>query len=144
MEKYHKPTNPKQPTAIKLIITEKPSTARSIASVLRANKRGDGFLEGNGYIVSWCFGHLLELAPPDAYDKHFKRWRYADLPIVPQKWKHIPTKDKAAQLTAEWEHKLKQVERGELDSKVFMDGIAAFTTAIVAENNVPNPEIRGR
>jgi len=81
----------------KLVICEKPSQAQGIAAAIGANERKGGFFIGNGYIVAYCFGHLLELAPPDAYGD-FAKWRYADLPIVPQDWKHIPTKDKAAQL----------------------------------------------
>jgi DNA topoisomerase-3 len=87
-----------------LIICEKPSVARSIADVLGANKKQDGYIDGNGFLVAWCFGHLLELAAPDAYGEQFKKWRYEDLPIIPradrlsQEWKHNPSKDKAAQL----------------------------------------------
>jgi DNA topoisomerase-3 len=84
--------------SVRLVLAEKPSVAASIAAVLGASKRGNGCFEGNGYIVSYCFGHLLELAPPDAYDEKYAKWRYEDLPIVPEKWKHTPTKDKAAQL----------------------------------------------
>ncbi len=82
---------------LKLVIAEKQSVAKSISAVLKANKREDGFFIGNGYIVSYCAGHLLELAPPDAYGEYAK-WRYTDLPIVPDKWKHIASKGKAAQL----------------------------------------------
>ena len=80
----------------KLIISEKPSVASSIAAVINANERKDGYFIGNGYIVSYCFGHLLELATPDAYG--YAKWKYADLPIIPNKWIHTPSKDKAAQL----------------------------------------------
>ena len=82
---------------MQLIICEKPSQARSYAAVLGANGRKDGYFIGNGYIVAYCFGHLLELAPPDAYGDYAK-WRYADLPIIPSTWKHVPAKDKASQL----------------------------------------------
>jgi DNA topoisomerase-3 len=82
----------------RLIITEKPSVARSVAAVLNANERKGGFFIGGGYIVSWCAGHLLELAAPAAYGEQYAKWRYADLPIIPEMWKHIPSKDKAAQL----------------------------------------------
>ena len=81
-----------------LIITEKPSVARQISAVLNANERKDGFFIGNNYIVSWCAGHLLELAAPNAYGEQYTKWRYADLPIIPDTWKHIPLKEKAAQL----------------------------------------------
>lgn len=73
---------------MQLIITEKPSVAQSIAKVLGAQKRQDGYLEGNGYLVSWCMGHLVELAMPEAYDEKYSRWRYDDLPILPERWKY--------------------------------------------------------
>ena len=73
---------------MQLIITEKPSVAQSIAKVLGAQKRLDGYLEGNGYLVSWCVGHLVELAMPEAYDEKYSRWRYDDLPILPERWKY--------------------------------------------------------
>lgn len=66
---------------MKLVLAEKPSVAQSIAKVLGANKREDGFLIGNGYIVSWCVGHLVELAQPVRYDERYAKWKYADLPI---------------------------------------------------------------
>ena len=72
----------------KLVITEKPSVAQSIAKVIGADKREDGYLEGNGYLVSWCVGHLVELAPPEAYDEKYEKWRYSDLPILPSEWKY--------------------------------------------------------
>jgi DNA topoisomerase-3 len=83
---------------MRLVICEKPSQAQGYAAVLGANERKDGFFIGNGYIAAYCFGHLLELAAPDVYDEKYAKWRYADLPIVPKAWKHIPAKDKAAQL----------------------------------------------
>ena len=73
---------------MQLIITEKPSVAQSIEKVLGAQKRQDGYLEGNGYLVSWCVGHLVELAMPEAYDEKYSRWRYDDLPILPERWKY--------------------------------------------------------
>ena len=82
----------------KIVVTEKPSVAASISAVLGAKERKDGFFIGNGYIVSWCYGHLLELATPDAYGEQYKKWQYSDLPIVPDKWKHIPSVDKKEQL----------------------------------------------
>ncbi len=72
----------------KLVIAEKPSVAQSIAKVIGADKRGDGYLEGNGYLVSWCVGHLVELAPPEAYDEKYEKWKYSDLPILPSEWKY--------------------------------------------------------
>ena len=72
----------------KLVIAEKPSVAQSIAKVIGADKREDGYLEGNGYLVSWCVGHLVELAPPESYDEKYEKWRYSDLPILPSEWKY--------------------------------------------------------
>lgn len=72
----------------KLVITEKPLVAQSIAKVLFATKRRNGYLEGNGYLVSWCVGHLVELAPPDYYDERYKKWKKEDLPILPANWKY--------------------------------------------------------
>ena len=72
----------------KLVITEKPSVAQSIAKVLSATKRCNGYLEGNGYLVSWCVGHLVELAPPDYYDERYGKWKKEDLPILPANWKY--------------------------------------------------------
>ena len=73
---------------IKLVIAKKPSVAQSIAKVIGADKREDGYLEGNGYIVSWCVGHLVELAPPESYDEKYEKWRYEDLPILPSEWNY--------------------------------------------------------
>lgn len=73
---------------IKLVIAEKPSVAQSIAKVIGANKKEDGYLEGNGYIVSWCVGHLVELASPESYDEKYEKWRYEDLPILPSEWNY--------------------------------------------------------
>ena len=74
---------------MKLVLAEKPSVAQSIAKVLGATNRQDGYLEGNGYLVSWCIGHLVELAPPNVYDAKYVKWSIADLPILPQKWQYL-------------------------------------------------------
>ena len=84
--------NPKQIGGIfiaKLIVTEKPSVAMSYAKVLGVHGRQDGYLEGSGYIVSWCVGHLVELAPPSAYGEQYVEWSITDLPILPQKWQYL-------------------------------------------------------
>jgi DNA topoisomerase-3 len=73
---------------MKLVLAEKPSVAQSIAKVIGATKRCDGYLEGNGYVVSWCVGHLVELANPEGYDEKYGKWKYEDLPILPEKWKY--------------------------------------------------------
>lgn len=74
---------------MKLIVTEKPSVAMSYAKVLGVQGRQDGYLEGNGYLVSWCVGHLVELAPPSAYGEQYVKWNIDDLPILPQKWQYL-------------------------------------------------------
>ena len=80
-----------------LVIAEKPSVAQSIAKVLGATSRKDGYMEGGNYIVSWCFGHLVELADASSYDERYAKWRYDDLPIVPESWMFEVTKDKSQQ-----------------------------------------------
>lgn len=84
---------------MKLVITEKPSVAQSIAKVIGAYKREDGYLEGSGYIVSWCFGHLVGLAQPDSYDDRYRRWRVEDLPIIPDEWLWLTLPDKERQFS---------------------------------------------
>ena len=83
---------------MKLVIAEKPAVAMSLATVLGATERKDGYLEGSGYLVSWCVGHLLELAQPEAYKEQYAKWRYEDLPILPENWKYEVPKDKKTQL----------------------------------------------
>ena len=78
---------------MELVITEKPSVAQSIAQVIGARERCDGYLKGNGYIASWCVGHLVELATPDKYDESLKRWSYETLPIIPGEWRYEIKKD---------------------------------------------------
>ena len=72
-----------------MIVTEKPSVAMSYAKVWGVQGRQDGYLEGSGYIVSWCIGHLVELAPPSTYDEKYVKWNVADLPILPQRWQYL-------------------------------------------------------
>lgn len=72
----------------KLVICEKPSVAQSVGKVLGASKRCDGYLEGGGYVVSWCVGHLVELAQPEAYNEAYAKWRLEDLPILPEEWRY--------------------------------------------------------
>lgn len=69
---------------MKLVIAEKPSVAQSLAAVLGAKERGQGYLQGNGYVVSWCVGHLIGLVAADAYDARYSKWCYEDLPIIPE------------------------------------------------------------
>lgn len=73
---------------MKLVLAEKPSVAMSLSKVIGADQRGDGYMEGNGYLVSWCVGHLVELSQPEAYDEKYARWKYDDLPILPDHWQY--------------------------------------------------------
>ena len=73
----------------RLVIAEKPSVGAAYAKVLGATNRQDGYWEGNGYLVSWCIGHLVELAPPNVYDEKYVKWSVADLPILPEKWQYL-------------------------------------------------------
>ena len=81
----------------KLVIAEKPSVAQSLAAVIGATARKDGYLEGNGWRVSWCVGHLAGLADADNYDPKYAKWRYDDLPILPEHWQMVVGKDKKKQ-----------------------------------------------
>ena len=78
----------------KLIIAEKPSVAKSIASALGASSRADGFYEGSGLLVSWCVGHLVSPLDAGGYDERFKKWRYDDLPILPEPFRYVLAPDK--------------------------------------------------
>ena len=82
----------------RLVISEKPSVAKSLSAVLGANSKKDGYFEGGGYIVSWCVGHLLGLAPPDAYGEKYAKWNIADLPILPDPWQYKPNESTKKQL----------------------------------------------
>ena len=82
---------------MKLVITEKPSVAKSIASALGVTSRADGYFEGNGHLISWCIGHLVGLADAAAYDNRYKKWRYEDLPILPDPFRYVVSEEKAAQ-----------------------------------------------
>ena len=81
----------------KLVIAEKPSVAQSLAAVIGATDRKDGYLEGNGWRVSWCVGHLAGLADTDVYNPDYAKWRYDDLPILPEHWQMVVGKDKKKQ-----------------------------------------------
>ncbi|MDL2234672.1 DNA topoisomerase 3 [Christensenellaceae bacterium OttesenSCG-928-L17] len=83
---------------MKLVLAEKPSVSKSLAAVLGANERGDGCFHGNDYIVSWCYGHLVELARPAAYGDQYKRWTYDTLPILPDVWQYTPSDGRKKQL----------------------------------------------
>ena len=69
-----------------LVIAEKPSVAQTIAAALGAKKKQDGYTEGNSYLISWCVGHLVQLAEAAAYGEQYKKWSYDSLPILPREW----------------------------------------------------------
>lgn len=80
-----------------LVICEKPSTAKTIASALGITSRADGYFEGGGWLISWCIGHLVGLADAAAYDDRYKKWRYEDLPILPDPFRYVVSEEKATQ-----------------------------------------------
>lgn len=79
------------------MVAEKPSVAQTIGKVLGATSRKDGYWEGEGYLVSWCVGHLVGLADASVYDQRYAKWRYDDLPIIPEEWLYEVPKDKMQQ-----------------------------------------------
>lgn len=82
---------------MKLVVAEKNSVGAAYAKVLGCSDKKDGYIEGNGYIVTWCAGHLVELANADVYDERYKRWSISDLPIIPKKWEYVVSADKIKQ-----------------------------------------------
>ena len=84
-------------TAQTLIIAEKPSVAQTVAAALGVKQKNDGYIEGNGYLVSWCVGHLIGLAEAAAYGEQYKKWSYDSLPILPQEWQYTVAADKEKQ-----------------------------------------------
>ena len=82
---------------MKLIVAEKPSVAKSIASALGVTSRADGYFEGGGWLISWCIGHLVGLADAATYDDRYKKWRYEDLPILPAPFRYVVSEEKTAQ-----------------------------------------------
>ena len=80
-----------------LVIAEKPSVAQTIAAALGAKKKQDGYIEGSGYLISWCVGHLIQLADAAAYGEQYKKWSYDSLPILPEEWQYAVSKDKEKQ-----------------------------------------------
>ena len=112
---------------MKLVLAEKPSVAQSIAKVLGAAKREDGYLEGNGYVVSWCVGHLVELAQPEVYDAKYSKWAYADLPIFPMDWQYEVSAGTKKQFG---------IEKGEYASEDFMDEIKDVIAGLIQNYEV--------
>mgnify|MGYP001264693735 CR=1 FL=1 len=85
--------------SIQLVIAEKPSVGAAIAAVMGANEKRSGYFEGGGYLVSWCIGHLISLADAATYNEQFRKWKYDDLPIVPQEWQFIVASGKEQQFS---------------------------------------------
>ena len=83
--------------SFQLVITEKPSVARSIATVIGADEKQNGYWQGGGYLVSWCIGHLVSFAEAGQYDEKYCKWKYEDLPILPQPWQFIVPDEKKQQ-----------------------------------------------
>lgn len=94
--------------AKKLVLAEKPSVARDIARVLKCNKKGNGYLEGNDYIVTWALGHLVGLADPEAYDDRYKTWSMESLPMLPKEMKLVVLKGGGKQFSAVKEQMLRK------------------------------------
>ena len=84
-------------TSHRLVIAEKPSVAASIAAALGVKEKKDGYIEGGGYLISWCVGHLVELAEAAAYGEQYKKWSYETLPILPEEWQYTVAADKGKQ-----------------------------------------------
>ena len=84
-------------TSHRLVIAEKPSVAGSIAAALGVKEKKDGYIEGGGYLISWCVGHLVELADAAAYGEQYKKWSYESLPILPEEWQYTVAADKGKQ-----------------------------------------------
>ena len=82
---------------MQLVIAEKPSVAQSIAAALGVKEKKDGYIEGGGYLISWCVGHLVQLAEAAAYGEQYRKWSYDSLPILPQNWQYTVAADKGKQ-----------------------------------------------
>ena len=82
---------------MQLVIAEKPSVGMALAKALGVTEKKNGYVEGKGYVVSWCVGHLVALANADSYDEKYKKWNLADLPIIPEEWQFIVSENKNEQ-----------------------------------------------
>ena len=83
--------------ALRLVIAEKPSVAQTIAAALGVKEKKDGYIEGGGYLISWCVGHLVQLAEAAAYGEQYKKWSFESLPILPEEWQYTVDPDKGKQ-----------------------------------------------
>ena len=82
---------------MKLVICEKPSVGAAVAAALCVREKKDGYIEGNGYFISWCIGHLVGLAEAAVYGEQYRKWSYDSLPILPQEWQYTVAADKGKQ-----------------------------------------------
>ena len=87
--------------ALRLVIAEKPSVAQTIAAALGVKEKKDGYIEGVGYLISWCVGHLVQLAEAAAYGEQYKKWSFDSLPILPEEWQYAVDPDKGKQFKLE-------------------------------------------
>ena len=112
-----------------LIITEKPSVAQEFAKVLHVNGRGDGYIENQDYVISWCVGHLVGLVYPESYDIKYKKWKLEDLPFLPKDYKYdvIPSVRKQYDIV----HGL--LQRDDID-RVYWAGDAGKEGQTIEEN----------
>lgn len=83
--------------AFRLVIAEKPSVAQTIAAALGIKGKQDGYIEGGGYLISWCVGHLVQLAEAAAYGEQYRKWQLDSLPILPEEWQYAVDPDKGKQ-----------------------------------------------
>jgi len=82
--------------ALRLVIAEKPSVAQTIAAALGVKGKQDGYIEGGGYLISWCVGHLVQLAEAAAYGEQYRKWQLDSLPILPEEWQYAVDPDKGS------------------------------------------------
>ena len=114
---------------MKLVIAEKPSVAMALASVLGARTRKDGYVEGNGYIVSWCVGHLVGLCDASEYDEKYKKWKLEDLPFLPKEYKY----DVIPAVSRQYDVVHKMLHREDIDT-VYWAGDAGKEGQTIEEN----------
>ena len=81
---------------MKLIIAERPSVAQTIAAALGVKEKKDGYIEGGGCLISWCVGHLVQLAEAAAYGEQYKKWSFDSLPILPEEWQYPLTRTRGS------------------------------------------------
>lgn len=97
--------------ALRLVIAEKPSVAQTIAAALGVKEKKDGYIEGGGYLISWCVGHLVQLAEAAAYGEQYRKWQLDSLPILPEEWQYTVAADKEKQFMSSPVIKCKKTPR---------------------------------